>query len=478
MTIINDIQTIARTKELDDKASKALQEAQAANANVKALIAGERGIAGQNTVNISGSANSAAIDAVSNPPPSDDGTASVNLNPPPSSTPAPNTTNTSTQGPNPNTNINGSDGTNTVQINQATTNGNTINGNANSNTDLSGGGFGGGGSGVIGGSNVVNQAEMAPNDTIKQQLDAQLSSQGATATQIQDVDDQYVQNNYGEPGTFTAQQLADNHAITPALVTDIGSPNAETVKAIIGFEQNLAISDATGKPISVKVQIGANSFPTPTAGDTPPGINPWSAWNVPPDKIGWQLGYYWQVNGLYDGATPGDAINNFMNNAIIPFQPNAYWDNLQQASSTSWTFSYYHNPGDPPINTATCLRVGCAMVPDEFCPLLNPTAEFWPETGSIIVNYTEGQIQTSVYDGEQTLSYTNGGSTIRLHIGNGIDIIDTRYMDIEPAIDGGFLLVVRDSSLNYEFANFYRADGTFARARISLEEYPYYKPKR
>ena len=388
--------------------------------------------------------------------------------------------------------------------------------NAKTPTDLSSnavGGTGGGGSSGVnttgsggstaasansGGSSVTKQADQGSSDANLTALKASSAYQNATSEEQQNMVDAYNYNTYGGIGDVTAHQIANGNDIVPAVGTGgtINNPGGEVydkaIQSIIGFDP-YTNSAVTGTSLVIKAQLYNQTFPTPSDPDaTYVGQGIWVSPNSPPTQASYTNGYYWEfTNGganTYYGQTFGNVIGQAAGAAggpwtcyglaggggsslITTLTPNGtesyilYSTNLtgvvgHTAGSVGGTIMALSVSGS--VSSGQYGQISCAGAtgaPGAVCALSPPYETAWPKTGAIVALYNGGRINTNAFDSEVPSYLLQQPSFLKLNCGDGVNVIDSRYLTIQPAVNGGYLVSVMSAAGAFQSAGYYDSRG-------------------
>jgi len=510
MSYADDIRTIAKTALLEEKVGKALAQADSANALPNLSIPPERGTTTDTATssNTQGSSNGPPADGLiaqslyqSYDPSGGIGTIDQALWMIQQAAVSP---------INPNLLNQGSDTLTAAQVQAAVAKltGGSSTDMTNSASNLANSTTGA----ATGGSNAIAFAQGAPNDTTLSGMVTAATTLGASANDIAQMKANYLNTTYGEPGMVTAKQIGDANVYNPSLSSLTSTLNyggkpasLEQLKTVVGFDQNGTISPVTGKVLVGVVHLGRNTSPTPTLADSLNNGqgNPWTTPTTQPIFPNFQLGKFWTVTNPSSGigATPGQAIDNGILHIKQTF-PQAYptgyasahWDastlvGVGSPPYTSYNFTWYQGPTNVSPNTVVVTRVDCPVNAGTYsayfgytgagnCPSSAPSYSFWPKTGSFILNWVGAQVFSSVFDSEVPIQYSIATSTVRLAMGDGTNVVDTRFLDIQPAIYGGYILsTVASNGTTINSANYYDANGVLQQANLTATDVPYYLPR-
>jgi hypothetical protein len=374
----------------------------------------------------------------------------------------------------------------------------------------SGGGAGGGGlstdmSGAAttgatntGGSNTTALAQGAPNDTILSGMVTAATANGASASDIANMKADYLAGKYGEPGIVTAKQIGDANSNTPSnniyktganKFSDTASyALPEKLKGVVGFDKNKTVSGATGKVLTSMVRIGQTpQYIAPTLADSNRDgqLTGWTDPENPPTYPNFTAGTQWRVNGFdaYLAATPSQSIDIFIQANRTSGFPQTYWDPSTltftgTAPSQTAHFTFYTTIGGGPHTTSVAYQNACTIGTAN-CPTTAPKYTYWPRTGSFTLNWIGAQIYSSVFDSETPISYQTATSTVRLAMGDGSTVIDTRFLDIQPGIQGGYVLsTIAADGVTVNSVNLYDANGVLVSGGLTAADLPYILPPR
>ncbi len=498
MAYVDDVRVIAKTKELEEKIAKAVKEADSA---VKAAITSSRSMSvqtGDTSKSIQTGAPGGEPSVIGTTPSgAQEGFSSVDT-----TTPANIQTTTN----------NSSDSGSATQNNGgvSSTQGGKITDLTGAAQDFS----------PIGGSNVKEIATKMATDSDFQAAYDQLVANGASVEELARFRESYAAATYGEKGVKTAEDIANISDGAPKFSDGKTSfphngdfPGRERLTGLILFDKDGTVSPETGKPLVYKLQLNGQPFPTPTDADAAAkGQNPWTANDAPPVLAGWEIfevGYYWVSNtipAVYMG-TPKDytkvAVATSINRGAAIFSgdggpgsvygPNGSGDYYLMIGSVENTSIEYYvrmrqcNSGGTPIGPeATVYTIGkiaCGMSPPggaaTVCALTStPTETAWPVTGIAVLTFAGGLLGASPFDSEVGLAYTVATSVFTGAIGNGIDVIDDRFMSVTPGVNGGFLLTTFESdATTVESFSYFDSDGKLVVANHARDGIGFYLPR-
>ena len=500
-SLTDSIQTIAKTKLLEEKVGKALASADTANAatNVN-IIAGESAIqaegalptppvitqagAAQNIIPVTGIFNA---EVVYTPFAVNAAVATVSQS---------NTTSTDAAA-----GLAGNTST-TASATVPNTNGTDLSANATSSA------------GLAGGSSIVNMASGGSGNATITALKDQLTAMGASSSDSFAAIQSALQSQAGEPGVYTAQAVLNGNLGLPLTIGQDGTvqwsggaASSPIINAIIGHSTDL-ISAVTGLPMAIKVQLTNTNFPNPPVG-TFNGIT-WHA-----DGTGtyasWSASYYWSGGGqVVNGASPSYYGATYEQCAVEAAQDmltdaSAGFYTVTSAATTSYTFSpsgsSSFQPGDnavtatmsvyrqyvPPYTSSTGVytqtnnfyRSGCSGVgvPNSSCTAASPSVSAWPKTGAIVYAYNKGLLTASSMDSEQPPVPLRPQSVITMAVGDGVNVIDTRFISISPATQGGYLITSSATNGGAVVSGMYtNAQGVIQAVGLTAAQVPYYLP--
>ncbi len=495
MGFSDDIRTIARTKELEEKIAKAVKTA---NDALKASINSSRSMATQSGDNSKGIQTGApgGSDAVVGTLPSG---AQQSL--PPNGTQVPSNRlsgNFSTSDSNTNSDLASA----TDRLN---------NGN---NTDLSSHAKIGG-SGASG-SEALNIGEGGAGDTVLSALITKMQADGIPIAEQQRFVDDYLAKKFEHKGEKPAAAVADKSANSPTtqftsdqqLYYPGSNLGKETLNSIIGFAKDGAISTITGKPLGVKVNL-KGQYPTPNSTDIASRYPPQDSWddaNSPPILQSFDSGLVWTlisgITQLFDqtfyglinqreaiGPTKAYSIVGGFVSSLTPSPEDLiqFSSNLSGTigmssaalGGTQYAFTIYNPTSTIPISHYGQQDCGLDLGDTVTCLLPAPRETAWPQTGLIAVTLLNGLFKINDFDSEAPFGYRPDTSSIRIAIGNGIDVIDGRFLDIQLGVQGGYLMsTVNADGTTIENVDYYDANGVLTLANIPPTNVDNYRPPR
>lgn len=476
MSYSDDIRTIAKTKEIEEKLAKVVKDTDDLK---KAAITASRTAAsqtGDNSKNIqTGAPNGDDPIAVLFP----DG--STSIIPP---------VGTSSNPPSNSTNTYESDYQTQLNLNNAI---DRLNGGGGAGgiTNLSGNASSGSN---IGGSALASLVKGAADDAVLTSLLDKATALGYSDTAKAALAAAYLADKYLHEGTKTADEIANENQTNPQLNPQ--TPNnypgtklgAEVYNAIAGYDKDGAISGETGDVLIVKAMLNG-LFPTPTEADsTAAGQLIWTTPDDPPFKSGWeefQQGYYWSVSSPSpgEGAAPRLAIDAGIAAIIAAFPSpypigygDAYWEpSSLTASGVNYDFTWYQGPGASP-NTVLCTRNVCDGPHAAICPMTpNPDVESaWPKTGTYILNLVDGIWIGNQYDSEKPAIYNYPTSSVRMMVSP----TDNRFIDVDLGVKGGYTISLIDTDgTTFIEGKYLNADRTVAAEGLTQAQLQFYKPR-
>lgn len=517
-SVVKYIQTIARTELLEEKIGKALAQSATGNVVAAAILSAERGEATDTGINTNRSGQGGA-----NSPP-----LSTNLGNLDGGTVV-NTSRdqwlTGTTGQLSSTDkiVDSLQGSNTTVITGGLStdlSNNAKGGSTDPNGDTggvtSGGGGGGNGGNPVGGSDAEGVATQGGLDTGITDVVAGANAQGADSDAATELQLREANSKYGEPGVFSAKNIADgltniaqlgpnSFGDTPiTMLTDSSKLSfpIEQLKGIVGFDPDGIVSPVTGRTRVLLARFDG-VYPTPTSADglNDSQANAWTDPSVAPAYSGFQVGKFWSTTSpeASVAATPEQCANIAITAVHAAFPApyptgygDAYWDadTLTQTSSTTWTYVWYQggrSDGSPP-NTATVTRSNCpvdgsfsayAGYSGDNCPITAPAYTNWPRTSTAVLAFINAQWQGNPYDSFVPLGYTRAiSSVLRMAVGDGSTVLDDRFLDIQPGVNGGLLVSTIDADgTTFLSANYYNWQGVLSQPNISAAAVHYYKPR-
>ncbi len=322
--------------------------------------------------------------------------------------------------------------------------------------------------GMPSGSDILERAQFgAQNPTIQAAFDAidartDLSPAEKDAAKQKLMLD--VQNTLAnieqDGGYFTVKDLMDGKSFVPSI--------GQLLNGVIGFDGNGELN-ADGSMKSVLVSL-RGVFPTPSLADTESaGQQPWELAEDPPEALYWTLGYKYKAGpstyfagGLATAnVAAGGLLPPLINDAVVGYNNPAFHYTVTAtrnftASLAAGILSQYNYevyleyvaPGDP-LNSgwisanAGVTRTACTPGAEASCTIANPSAASWPRTGSYVMAFDvnhDGQFNYSQYDSEAPQRYGFGVATVELKAGDGVNVIDTSVTSLSTISGGGFTI--------------------------------------
>ncbi len=456
MSFVTDIQTIAKTRLLEEKVGKALNLAEIANQNAKANLLGERNTANQETT----------VQIPPNPSPiSGVGTDGSLIIAPASSSSI------------PPIGIGGNISIPATLNPQNTTGGTGGGGGASSTTptDLSGQAFG---NPMLSGTMANTILNSTLQDPIALGIYNSMFAAGSSQADIYTALQIYFANktdaagnNSVEPGTVTTKQIADNlYPFPPASLLGSGNsfgdnitnggPSAGTpaISVIAGYNPNGEISAKTGLVKTVIVRLDDRSYIPPISESFADGQYQEWASALPPAYIGWQFGYIWSINVSGGYASSAEGAMETEAAYVISlglFDPS--YTNLRPTagSAPNYTqyqcdFVYYDTPGKDPAHKFdapnTVIGRFTAATHPASASSTQPYYSAYPKSGTYYKNFIAGTFRTNPLDSEAPfVDKHTTTSQVLLGVGDGVNNIDGRFVQVKPGISGGLLLVTYPS---------------------------------
>lgn len=499
MSFTTDIQTIAKTRLLEEKVGKALNLAEIANQAAAAALLGERSTANQTASPAVSPPNGPPVTNVDGSTPVATGSTGTTSTPSPApiSIIPPVTKGTVVTSTVPVSNPNSTQGLKSASGGGAT---------SAAPTDLASSTTGGGTPGVNGanggapiGGSILSDANTAlTTDPVAIAINNQGVAQGLSPAEIAASVNSYIQGKYGEPGQYTANDIANGNkesipiygnTIDNSLVYGGTSVGNQALSSITGWDPLGTVSPVTGLLQSVVVRFDG-FYPSPNYSDSERlNQQAWTGPNSPPSYIGWQFGFIWDVPAssptAYSSSPEGAALlwvaqtNLTLYNASFT-NLRVYQTSLGVPISYKFDVTYYDAPGENPIHKFTATLItgrNASSVDPAAASLIQPIYTSWPQTGVYALSLINGLFQPNQYDGEAPFAskYT-ASSTALLAVGDGVNVISDKYLQASLGVNGGFLTTILDNSMDPIFANYYNSEGVLTAPNLSPSSIPYYKP--
>lgn len=456
----DDIRTIAKTKEIEEKLAK-LKDASDAQ---KAIIGASRATATQTGDNSKGIQTGA---------PGGDTPINATLptgaqqSTPPNGTPNQGNSNSTSTGGSGGSGGGGSDSLSAQDVANAVDRMNG-GGGAGGKTDLSGSASTGNNPG---GSDALHIGQGGAGDTVLSALIAKAQADGQPTQTIQKMIDTYLAAKFPVKGNKTAKEFADDANTTPQ--TTYSSPQEikypgqglgkEVTDSIIGFVQDGAVSAATGKMLVVKAQL-RGVYPTPSDADaTAAGQGTWLSPSEPPLLPTFTMGRSWVLlSGIVKvvgqtfqsmvsqrEALTGSQCYSYVGLLITSVTP-APGDNIQFGAPGHIVGDSTGSVGGTQYTQQTYaagVSIGAGKYGQQDYGLageVGPQPEAreiaWPSTGVFVMLALNGVFGGNPFDLERPFIYDYDTSRIRMKVGDGDTVIDDRYLDLEVAAKGGYLI--------------------------------------
>lgn len=488
----DDIRTIAKTKQIEEKLAK-LKEANDAR---KATIGATRSSAtqtGDNSKGIQTGAPGGDNPIVGTLP------TGAQQTTPPNGTP--NQGNSNSTGTTGGDNMTAQDVANAVdRLNGG--------GGANGKTDLSGSASTGNNPG---GSEVFDISGGGAGDTVLSALIAKAQADGQPQQTIQKMIDTYLANKFAKKGNKTAKEMADDANTSPQstfnsaqqLLYPGQSQGKEVIDSIIGFVQDGALSAVTGKMMVIKAQLRGD-YPTPNDVDTTAaGQNSWAGPSSPPLLQTFTMGRSWV---LISGPTHiiGQTFNSMISQraaldgstcyaysaGLISSLTPAPGDNIQFGASGHIVGDSTGSVGGTQYTQQSYVAsaaIGAGKYGQQDYGLageVGPQEEAreiaWPQTGVFVMLVLNGVFGGNPFDTERPFIYDYDTSRIRMKVGDGDRVVDTRYLDLEVASKGGYLVTTwgADGTTMEEGSGKYiDSDGAVLFTGLNSTDLKYFRPR-
>lgn len=488
----DDIRTIAKTKQIEEKLAK-LKDADDIR---KATIGASRSSAtqtGDNSKGIQTGAPGGDSPIVGTLPSGAQQTTSPNSTP--------------NQGNSNSTGITGGDNLTAQDVSNAV---DRLNGGggANGKTDLSANASTGNNPG---GSEVFDISAGGAGDTVLSALIAKAQADGQPQQTIQKMIDTYLANKFSKKGNKTAKEMADDANTSPQstfnspqeLLYPGSSLGKEVVNSIIGFVQDGAISAATGKMLVIKAQLRGD-FPTPSDADaTAAGQGSWIGPTSPPLLQTFTMGRSWVlISGIIHivgqtfssmvsqrEALDGSTCYAYSGSLITSLTP-AVGDNIQFGAAGHIVGDSTGSVGGTQYTQQTytsSVSIGAGKYGQQDYGLageVGPQEEAreiaWPQTGVFVMLALNGVFGGNPFDLERPFIYDYDTSRIRMKVGNGDTVVDTRYLDLEVAAKGGYLLSTWESdgtTMIEGSGKYLDSDGAVLFTGLQSDDLKYFRPR-
>lgn len=467
MGYAEDIRTIAKTKELTDKADKALRiadEAKRAAINAQRVIAHQ---SGDTTKNVS-AGNNGSGDQATGTGNTGDPIVDAPLAPPPQPPDDNSSTTSQTDSGSSSISVNG--------VDQGGSNANDLSGNGKTQSTTTAGGTGTTSTETKGQADPANAGDAAW-DAISAALIAQGYNPGSDVYEAarraywtkepgkHEVSDVYNGDAGPKPTNF-GSILTDNVDIIDL------DKKSERLNAVVGVDP-----DDNSKAVEIRFD---NFSKIPSIEEAiAAGQLEWTSLTEAPRKPAWeefQQGYMWTVSNPW--AATADAPAVVMDLAIarlVAANPggvytDAHWEPSSLApSGVNYTATWYEEAGTAGApNNVTILRSSCVATDEATCPTTAQHESSFPIIGHYLLKLFNGQFIQSIFDSEVPLKYKGIKSSVTIK-----SAITGDNYTIEPSNDGGFMIYNASSP---EWLLIYNSDRTF-RFPVSIAQYNYYAPR-
>ncbi len=495
MAFIDDIRTIAKTRELEEKLAKVIKDADAVK---KESILGTRIISSQTGDNSKSIKTGSPINdpPISVIPP----VGGPVLRPPISGSPS-HPIVTVNKAPSDPLSVRDVDRA-VKRLSEAT--GTDLSSKATTNDNP-------GGSSV--GSIARKGAGLPGHSNLRTTLDA---NGNLTGEEKDSAEGNFISRKAPHDGAKTATDLADNNSETPppSPGTKVGSSiygssqiGEERLTSVIGFDKDGEISPTTGSVFAVRVLLDGSAFPTPSDEDAEAdGQLPWDDAGTPPSLSTYTAGFVWKLiygsvayygqtlDALCSAALSGSGLTKAYGytvaTGIITGGPESGLGLLLSGNPSGVPgVTHIGSLGGVAYSYVTSGAIGAgygqvvcggafAAGSSATCALAPPTETAWPLTGTYILSYALGLLTYSPFDSEVPLVRRTDSSTIRLACGDGVNVTDERFIDIELGTSGGFIVstIAADGTTVLE-GKYYSSQGVLLINKIAPGDISDYRPR-
>ncbi len=364
------------------------------------------------------------------------------------------------------------------------------------------------------GSEVFDISGGGEGDTVLSALIAKAQADGQPAQTVQKMIDSYLAAKFPKKGNKTAKEMADDANTSPQ--TSFSSPQEflypgqgqgkEVVDSIIGFVQDGAISAVTGKMMVIKAQL-RGEFPTPNSTDTTAaGQGEWIGPSSPPLLPTFTMGRSWVLlSGLApSGKVVGQTFQSMIaqraaldgttcyaySGSLITSLTPAPGDNIQFGTSGHIVGDSTGSVGGTQYTQQTYaagISIGIGKYGQQDYGLageVGPQEEAreiaWPQTGAFVMLVLNGVFGGNPFDSERPFIYDYDTSRIRMKVGDGDRVIDNRYLDLEVAAKGGYLVTTWGSdgvTMEEGSGKYLDSDGAVLFTGLNSTDLKYFRPR-
>lgn len=277
----------------------------------------------------------------------------------------------------------------------------------------------------------------------------------------------YLYTKYGDPGQLHVLDAIDSNP--PAPIFGLTKPFPYTgdwlgnakLSGLIGFDGQGGTSDYTGHMKTVLVNLFPEGIdPRPTDADaTTDGQGSWIGASNPPVVLDFIEGFFFSTGAgtahYYSEFTPAIDATILASGAytFVDWVGNSPSDQatLMPAGNSDQVSLAFHvdsiPPAGPPYGQLHIVIQRCDTHGDDYppesvtsCAVSPPRETRWPRTGLYSLILNDGKFVGNSYDSEVPLIYRTDTSRVRIKVGDGSSVIDNRFCDVEPSINGGLLV--------------------------------------
>ncbi len=323
-----------------------------------------------------------------------------------------------------------------------------------------------------GGTNALIQASQSAAELGA--ITSALSSLGYSDNQIAKYALQYLQDNYGVDGTYDVAGVLDGKiGPAPNWTAFPGGQDYSTNDNINDRVEGVIGLDVSDLSKAIVVNFIDKGYLPSSADSINAGQEPWTDITNPPEKLGFQFGYYWSYAG-FNAATPTDALEQGIAGGAFPNATHggASVTGTSGGQPNQYTYSVEFEPGLP--TDVNVIRGGSGSdcsgaFGSTICPATAPHEISWPVVGTYILNLVDGLFVGSPFNAElpDKLRYNNTSS---IQLANASD---GRIIDILPGVNGGTVII---DSTRTETGLFYDSNG-YLRAFVPVDRIQFFVPK-
>ncbi len=265
---------------------------------------------------------------------------------------------------------------------------------------------------------------------------------------------------------------------TEQVGTNYPQPRAETIKEFVGV-------DPDNESVAIALRLdGKLNYPS-DAEAAAGGQEPWTGPEGPPIDptwIGYEQGKYWTGSGTYfltatepaPGLLPlnsigytdiafGYVVTDVRNIEVEPgggsYEVYNDWSGTANPENSGWSSgNWFHSESSCGVEVGT-----------DRCPTAPPSASAFPIVGIYGLRYINGQIDYSPYDSEVPAKYRSPSSVVAIKS----KVTGDTY-SISPSINGGTMVINETNNQGYFL--YYSSDNTL-KYPVPMNQLKFYTPR-